>query len=226
MIELLQFYFRSIAINGLLYLICLASALSATVCLYRAVRGIRKNRPTLRARWLLVAAAFLGIPAVMLVASWLGVDTIPVFFKMPLVVGGISGGEYDSDGTSYFTIDGEPEFVSANAPIVRVAHVAIIPDPAVNLQATGSDQGNAADKFVFRGRYEYSINGKPFAIELKIDGRARTFTVGEKSFKLARGNYFRIRISPGPVVHADQLPVTDTVDSDPIRVKAVFTSHP
>jgi hypothetical protein len=174
---------------------------------------------------LLGLGLLLCIPLVLLGMSWIGIDTIPAYFKPPLVIGGTSGTSH-SDGTRYFTVNGEPEFVAANAPILRAAHVAILPDPQLRVISRSSEEGNTPDKFLFHGRYGFSIKGAPFDVEIEIDGRARTFAAGGKKFKLSRGNYFRIRIVPGPALLVDQLKITDTVEADPEKVKDVFDSYP
>jgi len=56
-------------------------------------------------------------------------------------------------------------------------------------------------------------------------------SAGGKTFELAKGNYFRFHILPGPSLLVDQLPVVDTIgdaasEDVPSQVKAVFDAHP
>jgi hypothetical protein len=143
---------------------------------------------------------------------------------VPLVGGGERSSS-DFDGTLYETVDGNPEAVAAGDPILRAAHIAIVPGSSVKAQSSSSSAGNLPDKFEWQGDYGYVVNGKPLEIQITIDGRRRTFAAGGKSFHLAQGNYFRITILPGPAIQIVQIPIVDVLGDDPEKVKGVFAAH-
>jgi len=154
-----------------------------------------------------------------------GVSVVSHFPDMPLVVGGERGSS-DSGGARYETVNGVPEAVPADAPILRAAHIAIVPSSSVTARVSSSSAGNTPDKFFWQGDDEYVVDGKSMNIRMTIDGRVHTFSVGGKSFQLAQGNFFRITIVPGPSIQVIQIPIVDILENDPGKVKAVFSTHP
>ena len=71
-----------------------------------------------------------------------------------------------------------------------------------------------------------AINGSPSAVALRVDGRAKTFSGGGKTFDLSKGNCFRIKLLAGPTILVKQLPIIDVVDDDPAVVRRTFLNAP
>src|SRR5262249_3502235 len=98
---------------------------------------------------------------------------------VPLVVGG-GVGSSAFDGSLYQTVDGNPEFVLADAPLLRAAHFCIVPSSLVTARGGSGSAGNLPDKFIWHGDYAYVVDGNALNIQITIDGRAHTFGVGGK----------------------------------------------
>jgi hypothetical protein len=143
----------------------------------------------------------------------------------PIVVGG-SSEDSNSDGNICLTVSGEPPIVKAFDPIFQIANVIIVPEESLGVQTGESSNGNTSDKFIWNAEYEFTINGNPYTINLSIDGRTMMFQAGGKSFKLADGNYFRIKLLSGPSLSVQQLPVIDVEDDDTAKVKSIFKNYP
>ena len=149
-------------------------------------------------------------------------ETVPNDFPdQPLVVGG---------GTDNI-VQANPEYVAQNEPPRRFAHFEFVVDPSLKAHEPSVSSGNVPDKFVWQARRKYRIEGKTHALDYSLDGRTHTLSAGGKTFELAKGNYFRFYILPGPSLLVDQLPVVDTIGdaaSEDVqsRVGAVYDAHP
>jgi hypothetical protein len=139
----------------------------------------------------------------------------------PLVVNG-STGKGSSDGTELFTLNGGLEVVQPADPILHIAHVMIIPGQMVKAESVGATDGNTPDKFVWNGDFNFKLDGQPGTLSLRLDGRAHTFLAGGRSFDLAKGNFFRVRMMHGWQLVVEQLPVIDVMEDDPSKIEARF----
>lgn len=142
----------------------------------------------------------------------------------PIAFGG-SGHGYES-GIQYVTVHGGRSISTSSDPELSVAHIEISPDPSLEASLTDSSGGNTPDRFVFTGRESFKSRGTSFHVDLRVDGRQHAFSAGGRTFALADGNFFRIRIGPDRSIQASQLPVFDVLEGDHEKVKAVFRAHP
>ncbi len=141
----------------------------------------------------------------------------------PLVVNG-STGKGATDGTELITLNGGLEVVKASDPILHIAHVMIIPAPSVRAELTDSTHGNTPDKFVWKGDFNFKLDGQPGTLSLRLDGRAHTVDAGGQSFDLAKGNFFRVRMMHGWQLAVEQFPVIDVMEDDPSKIEARFAA--
>jgi hypothetical protein len=139
----------------------------------------------------------------------------------PLVVNS-SRGKGSIDGMELFTLSGGLEIVQPADPILHIAHVMIVPDPAVKAESTDSSHGNTPDKFLWNGDFNFKLDGQRGTVSLRLDGRTHTFDAGAGSFNLAKGNFFRVRMMHGWQLVVEQFPVVDVTEDDPSQIEARF----
>ncbi len=143
------------------------------------------------------------------------------FNDTPLVIGG---------GTDTI-VQANPEIVRQNEPPRRAAHFEFIITQQVNAQQYSVSSGNVQNKFGWRGSRVYRIDGNMYELAYSLDGREHSFNAGVRTFDLAKGNYFRFYILPGPSFLVDQLPIVNTFgnamsEAVQLEARAVFSAHP
>jgi hypothetical protein len=141
----------------------------------------------------------------------------------PLVVNGSTGFE-SSNGKVLLTLNGGLEVVTASDPILRIAHILIIPDSTVKAEYVGYTGGNTPDQFVWNGDWDYKLNGQSGTFSLLLDGRTHTFHAAGESFDLAKGNFFRVKVMPGWRLVVEQIPVIDVIEDVPTKIEARFAA--
>lgn len=143
------------------------------------------------------------------------------FSDTPLVIGG---------GTDTI-VQANPEFVRQNELPRRAAHFEFIIAPQIDANEYSVSSGNVPNKFGWRGSRNYRIDGNIYELAYSIDGREHCFKAGGRTYDLAKGNYFRFYILPGPSFVVDQLPIVNAFGnpmSEEVQqeARAVFDSHP
>lgn len=143
------------------------------------------------------------------------------FNDTPLVIGG---------GTDTI-VQANPEIVRQNEPPRRAAHFEFIITPQINANEYRVSSGNVPNKFSWRGSRDYSIDGNMYELAYSLDGREHCFNAGGRTFDLAKGNYFRFYILPGPSYVVDQLPIVNAFGNPMAEevqqeARAVFDAHP
>ena len=143
------------------------------------------------------------------------------FNDTPLVIGG---------GTDTI-VQANPEIVRQNEPPRRAAHFEFIITPQINASEYSVSSGNVPNKFGWRGSRDYRIDGNMYELAYSLDGREHSFNAGGRTFDLAKGNYFRFYILPGPSFVVDQLPIVNTFgnamsEEVQLEARAVFDAHP